>query len=72
MYDIDGKTILAEIDTEVYFFSRLLDQLPSMTSIIRNDVVLNGCYELMRSRIAELYPDFEGEVEELILCAFGG
>jgi len=73
MYDIDSKTILLEIDTEVYLLRRFLDALPGLTSIVSQDKVIRQLYRGMCARIDALYPDVQSgeEIDKMIVCAFG-
>ena len=72
MFDIDSRTILVEVDTDVYVLSVILDALPSMAGCIWQDGILKGLYEAMKARVYEMYRenDSKGELEEMLVCGF--
>lgn len=73
MYDIESKTIILQIDTEVYLFRRMLDLLPVLTSIVRTDPVVRELYRRMSQRVDALYPDVASgcDIDNMFVCAFG-
>ena len=73
MFDIDSRTIIAEIEVDVFFMAQLLDALPAMCALVWQDEVISSLYGQMRARVEELHqlPDGKQDVEKFLVCGFG-
>jgi len=72
MFDIDSRVILTEIEPDVYTLNVILNALPAMACVIREDKVLESLHEAMKARVGELIPDDEEgrEIEKMLVCGF--
>ena len=72
MFDVDSRSILVEVETDVYVLDVLLGMLPAMAGCIWQDKKLNRIYEQMKDRVDELYPKVKSgeDIEKMLVCGF--
>ena len=71
-FDIDSRTILVEVEPDVYMLNTLLDALLLMCGVVSADKILNGLFETMKTRVNELIPEAspKEEIEKMLVCGF--
>jgi hypothetical protein len=73
MFEIDGKTILVEVETDVYVLNVILGALPAMAGCVWRDETLKRLYEEMQARVDELYSDkgYGQDIEDMLVVGYG-
>ena len=72
MFDIDSRSILAEIEPEVYMFDSVLAGMAIWCPLVHSDKVIKALYDAMKIRMEELYPqpDTDEEIVKYLVCGF--
>ena len=63
---------MVEVETDLFLFNAILEALPAMAVIVREDAILKILYDAMTARVCEIYPKNESEedIEKILVCGF--